>query len=267
MHERSALIMGNLVGERSLLVNSPVTVGEPWTLRVPIEMGEDGEGQNRQLARWGQTMTKSTRADAESIESILEFWFGDIDGIDDSDPSRKRLWWMGHPDDDAEIRARFSDRVDEALGGGLDHWTQTPRGTLALVLLLDQFTRVIGRGTPAAFSGDAAAQWITLQAIDGGVDQTLRFCERSFLYMPLMHAEDPDLAERSLAAFSALERARAEHRGADEPEPQSHAVQHADIVKRFGRYPHRNAILGRAATPEEEEFLAGGGPTFGQKKK
>lgn len=209
-------------------------------------------------------MTQSN--DGEAIEGILRFWFGDIDGIDDTDRSKMRLWWMGHPDDDAEIRDRFSDRVAAALRGDLDHWTQTPPGTLALVLLLDQFTRVIGRGTPDAFIGDAAAQRVTLAAIDAGTDQELRFCERSFLYMPLMHAEDVALAEKSLEVFAALEQARAAHRGT-EVEDNPHAIQHADIVKQFGRYPHRNEILGRASTPEEEAFLSAGGPSFGQKKK
>lgn len=204
--------------------------------------------------------------DTQRIEPILEFWFGEVDGVDDTDKSKMRLWWKGHEDDDAEIARRFGGDVQDALAGKLDHWAQTPRGMLALVLLLDQFTRVLGRGTPDAFAGDSVAQRVCLQALDHGADQKLRFCERSFLYMPLMHAEDRDLAKRSLEAFAELEKARAEHRGT-EPEASSHAQQHADIVLRFGRYPHRNEIVGRESTPEEESFLEGGGPSFGQKKK
>ena len=211
-------------------------------------------------------MGEPSQQDQEHIASILDFWFGDLDGIDDTDASKMRLWWKGHPDDDAAIAEQFSALVADALDGKLDHWAETARGALALVLLLDQFTRVIGRGTPRAFDGDAAAQRHTLAALDRGADAELRFCERSFLYMPLMHAEDKDLARRSLDVFAALEQARADHRGTA-PEGHGHAQQHADIVLRFGRYPHRNEILGRASTPEEEAFLADGGPSFGQKKK
>lgn len=209
-----------------------------------------------------------TPEDREQIESILEFWFGDIDGIDDEDPSRMRLWWKGHEDDDALIKERFTTTVKQALAGGLDHWAGTPRGRLALVIVLDQFTRVLGRGTAAAFAGDAAAQRLCIAALDQDHDQQLRFCERSFLYMPLMHAEDKDLARRSLKAFQDLRDARAAHRGVEpEADPKSFAQQHADIVLRFGRYPHRNALLGRASTSEEEAFLKNGGPSFGQSKK
>jgi len=211
-------------------------------------------------------MTDPTKNDTDRSEAVLDFWFGEIDGVDDTDTSKKRLWWMGHADDDAEIERRFASDVRAALNGELDHWTKTSRGTLALVLLLDQFTRVLGRGTPNAFAGDAAAQRICLGMLDAGADRELRFCERSFLYMPLMHAEDRELAQRSLDAFEALEAARADHRGTA-PEAISHAQQHADIVLEFGRYPHRNAIVGRESTSEEEAFLASGGPSFGQKKK
>ena len=211
-------------------------------------------------------MAEPTDNEIHRIEAILDFWFGQIEGVDDTDSSKMQLWWKGHPDDDAEIRRQFTGDVQAALDGELDHWAGAARGTLALVLLLDQFTRVLGRGTPQAFAGDGAAQRHCLAALDAGADASLRFCERSFLYMPLMHAEDKELARRSLAVFEGLEADRAEHRGTP-PEASSHAQQHAEIVLRFGRYPHRNAIVGRESTPEEEAFLASGGPSFGQKKK
>lgn len=211
-------------------------------------------------------MKALTASDREQIEEILSFWFGEVEGIDDTDQTKMRLWWQGHPEDDEAIKQRFASTVEDALEGKLNHWCGEPRGSLALILTLDQFTRVLGRGTSHAFAGDSAAQKHCLEAIEQGLDEQLRFCERSFLYMPLMHAENKELAQRSLDVFQKLEESRAAHRG-EEAQGNSHAKQHADIVLRFGRYPHRNELLGRESTPEEEAFMEDGGPSFGQKKK
>jgi uncharacterized protein (DUF924 family) len=200
------------------------------------------------------------------IDEILSFWFGDLSGPTGVDASKSRLWWQGHPDDDREIRERFADWVDRARAGELSDWETTPRGCLALVILLDQFTRVLGRGTAQAFAGDAQALSICQRARRRGLDVQLSPVERSFLCMPLMHAEDREVAEQSVAAFEAISREIAEE-GSGGPDFRSHAVQHADIVRRFGRYPHRNELLGRESTDEEHAFLQGGGPTFGQKKR
>jgi uncharacterized protein (DUF924 family) len=175
------------------------------------------------------------------------------------------MWWMGGDAIDAEIRERFGTRVDEALAGKLGGWTDSPRGSLALVILLDQFTRNLGRGSAGAFAGDRAALQTCLSAIERGQDRHLRPIERAFLYMPMMHAEDRDMARRSIETFEQLSREVAVL-GGNYPDFRSHAVQHADIVLRFGRFPHRNEILGRTPSPDESEFLASGGPSFGQKK-
>jgi uncharacterized protein (DUF924 family) len=155
--------------------------------------------------------------------------------------------------------------VPRALRGELNDWAQSPRGALALVIVLDQFTRTLGRGTAEAFAGDAMALATSVGQIDRGAHQSLRAIERGFLYMPLMHAEDRAVAQRSVALFAAL----AEETKAVDGHPQFHssAVQHAEIVLQFGRYPHRNPLLGRTPTAAELAFLDDGGPSFGQTKK
>jgi uncharacterized protein (DUF924 family) len=198
-------------------------------------------------------------------EDVLRYWFGDLTGPTDVDSKKSSLWWMGGPEVDAEIAAQFGDLVAEALSGGLVEWTETPRGTLALVILLDQFTRNIGRGTADAFAGDARALETCLAAIDAGVDRDLRLVERAFLYMPLMHAEDPMLALRSKELFGALSAEVARLNLPGYPDFKKHADQHADIVLQFGRYPHRNEILGRTLTGDEILYLADAPPNFGQK--
>jgi uncharacterized protein (DUF924 family) len=201
------------------------------------------------------------------IEEILDYWFGSLSGPHDIDDSRSRLWWTGGDDIDEEVRERFGVEVSRAFAGDLDGWQDSPRGALALVILLDQFTRNIGRGTADAFIGDRAALAVSQRAIERGLDRELRLIERAFLYMPMMHAEDREVARRSKEMFAALAVEVAEGGNNSFPDFRAHADQHAGIVLRFGRYPHRNELLGRASTAEELEFLAAGGPTFGQKKK
>ena len=203
--------------------------------------------------------------ESEPIEDILHFWFGELHAPDDVDRGKMKLWWVGGAEVDAEIRERFGGRVDEALRGGLSDWESSPRGSLALVILLDQFTRNIGRGTAQAFAGDRAALEVCLRAIERGFDRKLRPIERSFLYMPMMHAEDREIARRSIDTFEQLSK-EIGALGQGHPDFRSHAVQHGEIVLRFGRFPHRNEVLGRTPLPDESEFLASGGPSFGQKK-
>ena len=203
---------------------------------------------------------------AEAIESVLENWFGKLRGQLDLPKDRQRLWWSGDTDIDADVRQRFGTLLEQALDGGLSSWEETARGRLALIILLDQFSRNLGRGTPAAFAGDARAQQLCLQGIECGHDEELRLIERCFFYMPLMHAEDGALARRCLDEFEALSEEIASSDIEGHPDFLSHAKQHADIVLRFGRYPHRNDILGRQGTEQERAYLTEGGPSFGQKK-
>ena len=172
-------------------------------------------------------------------EEILREWFGD--------PKR---WWRPDPDFDDTLRETYGDDVEAALRGERDAWASTPRGALALVILLDQMTRNIHRGTPRMYAGDEKAVATCLSLVERGEDGALSADERYFLYMPLMHSEDRALQERSLEKFRDL------GKGVD------YAQRHADIVFRFGRFPHRNALLGRESTPEELEFLKQPGSSF-----
>ena len=204
-------------------------------------------------------------AERERVEEILRYWFGDLEGPHGFDSSKNALWWAAGEAVDAEIRERFGELVARARAGELTHWSESPRSTLALVILLDQFTRNLGRGTAEAFAGDEQALRTALRALDDGHDGHLRPIERAFLCMPLMHAEDREVARRSLEVFGRLSEEVADIEG--QPDFHPHAVTHAEIVLRFGRYPHRNVLLGRESTAEEEAFLADGGPSFGQSKR
>ncbi len=181
---------------------------------------------------------------------ILAFWFG-------PEPHAARAeWFRKDPAFDAQIAARFGDAVGAARAGAFGEWCATPEGSLARVLLLDQFTRNVHRDTPLAFAGDARALATAEQAIARGFDADLDRYGRWFLYLPFEHAEDAAAQDRSLALF----RIRADETG--DPSPLDWAQRHADVIRRFGRYPHRNAILGRASTPEEEAFLREPGSRF-----
>ena len=183
----------------------------------------------------------------ELQEQILDFWFGPP-GSADYGRSRKE-WFRKDPAFDAEIRGRFGASVETALAGGFADWT-APRATLARVLLLDQFTRNIFRDTPRAFAGDARALAAAEAAIARGDDLRVSPVERAFLYLPFTHAEDLTAQERSVALYTRL----CDETG--DGETLFWAEKHAAVIRRFGRYPHRNAILGRISTTEEIAFLA-----------
>jgi uncharacterized protein (DUF924 family) len=201
----------------------------------------------------------------QHIEDVISWWFGDWDdaiAIADGDPQVRR-WWSGKPEVDAEVTERWSGLHTAAVAGELDGWSTTPRGRLALILLLDQGSRVIGRGTAAGFASDPAARALTHAALAAGDEAGLRPIERAFLYLPLMHSED--LGDHVLASslYAGLSEDTAHsaragyYRGVADFERK-----HREIVERFGRYPHRNAALGRASTPDELEFLKLPGSRF-----
>ncbi len=182
--------------------------------------------------------------------AILEFWFG-------ATPHAARdAWFRKDPAFDQAIAENFSDEVAAALAGAFGDWCTTPHGALARVILLDQFTRNMFRDTARAFAGDSAALATAADAVAKRFDASLDRYERWFLYMPFEHSEDPAVQERSLALFGEL----AQQTG--ERSQFEWAEKHAEIIRRFGRYPHRNAILGRASTPEEIEFLNQPGSRF-----
>ena len=194
---------------------------------------------------------------------VLAFWLGDGMALGWPSQDHNDRWFRGGAALDQEIRARFGDDVMLAMKGGLLEWEAQPVSRLALVILLDQFTRNVFRGTGQAFDGDPRAQRLVLRTLDSGEDQQLPWVGRVFLYMPLMHAEDAALQATCVACFSRLVD---DAPAALEPGLQGNqdfARQHQDIITRFGRFPYRNAVLGRISTPDEESFLVEG-PRFGQ---
>lgn len=196
-------------------------------------------------------------------EAVLEFWFGPVvDGWTGDD--RGQLWFGG-ADNDPEIVRRFGAALARAGRGELDDWATTPPGAVALIVLLDQFTRSVHRGTPRAFANDARALALTETVLARGWDAALPPPHRQFAYMPLMHSEDLARQERCVELFAALAEALPPARRSIGENALKHAREHRDLVARFGRFPHRNKILGRESTPEESEWLtANAGKNYGQ---
>lgn len=192
--------------------------------------------------------------------ALLDHWFGGRPH--DPSPDTIRRWWSHDPEADAFLASRFGALHARAASGALDAWACAPRGRLALVILLDQVSRQIHRDTPGMFASDDRALAFTLDGLARGDDHALGLHERMFLYMPLMHAEDRAVQALSIAAFRDLaDDGRAAGRDAFGGN-LDFAHRHRVIVDRFGHYPHRNAILGRATTPEEAAFLAQPGSSF-----
>ena len=198
-------------------------------------------------------------------EDILRFWFGDIGPQDAVLPELQKRWWVKDPAFDREIQERFGATLEAAARGDLDSWVGTPAGIAALIIVLDQFTRNTRRDSPAMYANDAQALELTRLLLDGGEDVSLHPAVRAFAYMPLMHSESRLDHERCIAVFEGLV-AGAEAAGHPQAGPLKGALDsgrhHRDIVVKWGRFPHRNAILGRESTPEEIEFLKGPGSSF-----
>ena len=198
-------------------------------------------------------------AEDPRAEEILDAWLGP--GEVPSAQTRER-WWRKDPAFDAMLRERFGALLDEGARGELDGWARTPRGALALVVLLDQLSRNIHRSTPRAFAQDHAALGVAREALAHGRDAALPIHHRSWLYMPLMHAEDVEQQRECVRRFEQLAAAAPPAERAGFAEGADFARQHLAIVERFGRFPHRNAILGRETTPEEAAFLEQPGSSF-----
>ena len=188
-----------------------------------------------------------------SASEVLSFWFGEPGSADYLRP--RELWFTKSDATDRLIAEQFGPLVERALLGQHDDWAATPRGALALVIVLDQFTRNVFRGTPRAFAGDPRALAIATRLVDTSRDMALAPVERWFVYMPLEHSERLLDQYESVRLF---ERLAAD--GLDAP--LDWARRHFEVVRRFGRFPHRNAILGRESTSEEMEFLKQPGSGF-----
>lgn len=192
-----------------------------------------------------------------TINDILDFWFAPDSRPDHRDPGGRDLerWFAPDPAFDDAIRKHFADALERAVRGELDGWAETAEGALALTVLLDQFPRNMFRGQARAFAADGKALAVARQALARGFDQAVPAMWRKFFYLPFEHAEDGEAQARSVALF----------RGSGDARGLRYAEMHKEIIDRFGRFPHRNRILGRASTPEEEAWLAAGGETFGTK--
>lgn len=187
-----------------------------------------------------------------AAQQVLNFWFGALGSAEDG--QIRVVWFKKDAAFDAEITARFGSLLDEALTTGMPGWQATPHGRLAAILLLDQFTRNSFRGDPRSFAGDALALPMALELLDVN---SLTPLERWFALMPLEHAEDLALQERTVSEFEALVALDPRVDGA-----LDFARRHREVIQRFGRFPHRNAILGRPSSVDELAFLAQPGSGF-----
>ncbi|HZY58871.1 MAG TPA: DUF924 family protein [Candidatus Binataceae bacterium] len=186
------------------------------------------------------------------VEEILEFWFGAADSTD-----RQKVWFAPDPAFDQACTAAFLADQERAASGQLDDWMDAPSSALALILLLDQFPRNMFRGTARAFETDAKARAAAKDALARQFDSALTPIRRVFMYMPLEHSENLDDQHESLRLFRKLGSEDAALAGF-----VPYAERHLEVIARFGRFPHRNAVLGRVSTPPEAEFLSSGGPHF-----
>jgi uncharacterized protein (DUF924 family) len=185
----------------------------------------------------------SAAGNSRSIREILDFWFLPLDDPEHGKP--RKIWWESTPEFDAESRSRFGALVDKAIAGELDAWRRSPDGALALVLLCDQFPRNIHRRTARAFSGDAKARETARFAIARNYPVAYGHDMRMFFFMPFQHSEALADQEFCCTLFAAL----------GDAENDRYAIEHRDIVARFGRFPHRNEALGRDCTAEETAYL------------
>ena len=182
-------------------------------------------------------------SDTAGIRAILDFWLLPLD--DPGFGKARKLWWTGTPELDAEIKDRFGALLEQAAAGRLDHWANSPDGALALILLCDQFSRNIHRKTAQAFATDAKARDVARIALSRFYPAAFPHDVRLFFYMPFQHSEHLGDQELCCALFLPL----------GNEDNHKHAADHRDIVAKYGRFPHRNEVLGRASTPEEIEYL------------
>jgi uncharacterized protein (DUF924 family) len=187
---------------------------------------------------------------------VLDFWFG-APGSDAFGRPR-RIWFSGGRKLDAQLRERFGALLDAACDGACDRWAATPLGALALIVVLDQFSRNIHRRTPRAFAADARALALARDVVAAGWDRRLpSVYQRAFVYLPFEHDESPDSQREAVRLYAALKDADPDCAGY-----YDYALRHAAVIERFGRFPHRNAVLGRASTEAEAAFLREPGSAF-----
>lgn len=190
----------------------------------------------------------------ERADALLDFWFAPAG--DPAREKRRQIWFRSTPEFDAAVRANFLADHERAAAGALSDWEATPEGALALALLLDQVPRNVFRGSPRAYASDGEARAAAERALAQGFDREVPPVWRIFFYLPFEHGEDLCDQRRALELFTALPV------DPDRPEALNEVRRHYDIIARFGRFPHRNAILGRESTAEEISFLKEPGSSF-----
>lgn len=195
-------------------------------------------------------------------EDILDFWFGELNELGCAAPNQRKLWWTKSDAFDDAIRAKFAWDYESIVAGDRERWRATPQGALAYIIVLDQFSRNMFRNTPRMFDADPLAREVCCEGLDDAFDDDLAFDERVFFYLPLEHSEDEPDHERCHQVFSRLCADAPDSLKADAEYYLDFAQRHREIIERFGRYPHRNEILGRVSTPEELEFLKQPGSSF-----
>jgi uncharacterized protein (DUF924 family) len=197
-------------------------------------------------------------------QRVLDFWFGGSNRDTPTLDSRMDRWFSSDPELDATITERFGDLVEKASNGELDAWAGTPEGRLALIILLDQFRRHVYRGKPGAFSEDRRALKIAIEGTMAGDHNQLSAEQRLFFFMPLQHAESLKIQEKSVSIYNALAASVSGTLRETFATCAHFAELHRDIIAEFGRFPHRNAILGRENSGAEAAYLSGEAPSFGQ---
>lgn len=205
-----------------------------------------------------------TDDDQLRIDAILSFWFKEHELSAPQIDRRMDIWFGEDSVFDHECKKEFANDVAKASAGELDHWAHKPHGRLALILLLDQFRRNIYRNTTKAFEKDRAALKLCVEGAMQKKDRGLLPIERAFFYMPLQHAESRKVQAKSVELYNRLAQAVSPTYRETFATIAQFAELHRDIIERFGRFPHRNKLLGRENTPEEDEFLASENPDFGQ---
>lgn len=189
------------------------------------------------------------------IHKLLDFWFGDLGHADLPTSDRTNLWFGENEQLKLDMLQVFKKEYDEAIDGKLNGWAESPRGRLALIILLDQFSRSLHRNSAKAFEFDSTAQELCLQGLTEKMDHSLTLIERVFFYMPLVHAEDSERQEQSIRLFQSLVSLSMTETTQVYQLFLAYAYAHFRVIKEFGRFPQRNSVLKRESTPEEIAFL------------
>jgi uncharacterized protein (DUF924 family) len=195
-------------------------------------------------------------------QPLLDWWFGTSGSAKEVAAQKGKLWFGKRDSQDLEARTRFGGQVDQALAGGLTEWAQRPDGWLALVLLLDQLPRMLFRDSPKAFSGDIRAQALVAQGIAADFDRQLQPIQRVFIYLVLEHCEHLAVQNECISRYIDLVAQQPESDKALFTDYLNYAEKHRKVIAQFGRFPHRNAVLGRESTAEELAFLSKPGSRF-----